>query len=1053
MEEGWEFTKKLLKKALKIIRRHLRTLLLILLPVILIIVLLSAAVYFVTVDDGTYKDDDWKSPAYGAAVYTSSTTISEDGKIKTEKTAKEIWDEMKKNNARTSLYLDDEKQLAKLMNAEVVTKYPDTRPNPDDPIDWSTVNLEDSNELQGIIKFRRQDKDENKSTLTYVDHETFYSWIEEYNNSGSESAKNNALSHFTIQQEEENVDGDIMISPDDVTTELSEAIVKAAKEEPASGAGYCQRWVYRVYKRAGIVENPSPSAYEAYKKYCQSTSKDNIPVGAAVYGTGRNSGGAGHVGIYVGNGMVMDNVGNINTSKLEDWILWQTDTIGGKKGWLGWGYAMSKVPEEYKKGTSSTSSSSSASTSDETKQNSEDGEDKDDDEKKPDKKLKSARTFVEVATWSQDDKKITSNDPNVEESSSTTYFMSTSQINYEEMTEKYVMPFEFLWSLLVVGEDKDFIMEIADLAYNSEIEITVYDNYTKNTDTTVTSYTREDENHVKAKVTASLDGTSKSGSTSFTDTRNNNYQVTEEIITQTDTVEAAVTKADTWIVNVTQEYTHEQPTSTTTTNSDTEKDESKPNSPTSKSNSYEHSKISQLEEDVKKQVKEATNSSGSPSVSKDIKVETYSRRTNIKKELTSVVEDTQYVSGTPNIEEKTDRNAEENGGKPNFVSIFNKSKYTANASNIRSAASWWFEILESNEATADMVDLCKYVLYKATGHDYGVKEFDFSMYDPNSFSDIGGIAGGTAEEKVWYALRSAGFSEYATAGAMGNIEGESSFNPKCVEGGYNENNGGIGLCQWTNSRRGTKGRNTQLKKYAKSKGTTWKDVDTQVEYLVTELTGKGAAKGYAGFIGRAGIYGCNMNGWKNATSVEKATEQFCGWFERPGKKYFYSSMPRRKKSAKKYYNQFHGRDLSSFSNVSGGSIIECAKKIHTYMEKNKYTYSLGGLSSSFAKSKSNKRVCCATYVSWVLQEAGYIQEREHSNSSSGLCKTLMKKGFTKITSRSKLKPGDVLYYSFGHTEIYAGNNKVYNAGATNIIRRSAPSGISGNPTYGLRANK
>ena len=91
---------------------------------------------------------------------------------------------------------------------------------------------------------------------------------------------------------------------------------------------------------------------------------------------------------------------------------------------------------------------------------------------------------------------------------------------------------------------------------------------------------------------------------------------------------------------------------------------------------------------------------------------------------------------------------------------------------------------------------------------------------------------------------------------------------------------GIGICQWTNNARGDSGRNSQLKAYAKSKGTTWQDEDTQVEFLVGELTKGGGANGYASYqlMDKRNSYNCDVacpDGWKNAKSVEDATKAFC----------------------------------------------------------------------------------------------------------------------------------------------------------------------------------
>ena len=53
-----------------------------------------------------------------------------------------------------------------------------------------------------------------------------------------------------------------------------------------------------------------------------STDKSNIPPGAIVVGSGAGSDGAiyGHVGIYLGNNMVAQNIGRHDVCSLERWI-------------------------------------------------------------------------------------------------------------------------------------------------------------------------------------------------------------------------------------------------------------------------------------------------------------------------------------------------------------------------------------------------------------------------------------------------------------------------------------------------------------------------------------------------------------------------------------------------------------------------------------------------------------------------------------------------------------------------------------------------------------
>ena len=47
---------------------------------------------------------------------------------------------------------------------------------------------------------KRTDENNQTSTMTYVDPETFQGYIDEYNGTGSESAKKNALTHFTLRR-------------------------------------------------------------------------------------------------------------------------------------------------------------------------------------------------------------------------------------------------------------------------------------------------------------------------------------------------------------------------------------------------------------------------------------------------------------------------------------------------------------------------------------------------------------------------------------------------------------------------------------------------------------------------------------------------------------------------------------------------------------------------------------------------------------------------------------------------------------------------------------
>jgi hypothetical protein len=172
-------------------------------------------------------------------------------------------------------------------------------------------------------------------------------------------------------------------------------------------------------------------------------------------------------------------------------------------------------------------------------------------------------------------------------------------------------------------------------------------------------------------------------------------------------------------------------------------------------------------------------------------------------------------------------------------------------------------------------------------------------------------------------------------------------------------------------------------------------------------------------------------------------------------KYLAGLEARRKSEWRLFQTGYYDRINQQYQeNAGGGSIISVADAIHKYMETNRYGYCVGrsggldecskrgeahGLNTTFEASKSGSHhACCATYVSWVLQETGYISNSEHTDSSAALNTLLMRKGWKVITNASELQAGDIIYYSYGHIEICAGGGKVYNAGSGDRIRGASP---------------
>ena len=246
--------------------------------------------------------------------------------------------------------------------------------------------------------------------------------------------------------------------------------------------------------------------------------------------------------------------------------------------------------------------------------------------------------YVKVATWSETITNVEYTEPGKEGYTTIENHMSAQKINYQDFLSGYTMPFNYLWALLVITEDKDFVMDLADLVYNSEIEITIHDNFTE-------THSENTESYWSTIYVAK--GKDSNGKTIYGPERAMFEKITK-ITYRNNTIKADLTRANVWIVD----YKHE----------------------------YEFNGHKWIPRD------------------KDIK-------------------------------EKTDKNSKD----PNFVTLLRKHRVARTALN--EAASWLFEVIEEpDNGITDMLDLTKYLLYKATGTKYdGIEEYDFGVYDPDTF--------------------------------------------------------------------------------------------------------------------------------------------------------------------------------------------------------------------------------------------------------------------------------------------------------------------------------
>ena len=174
-------------------------------------------------------------------------------------------------------------------------------------------------------------------------------------------------------------------------------------------------------------------------------------------------------------------------------------------------------------------------------------------------------------------------------------------------------------------------------------------------------------------------------------------------------------------------------------------------------------------------------------------------------------------------------------------------------------------------------------------------------------------------------------------------------------------------------------------------------------------------------------------------------------------------------------NNNKGTASVTFQILKENPIVTKAKEIKKYIAENGYEYCLSsacdrsehlydrhscGLTQNYEDSKKKGKngyhnTCCATFVSWVLIDAGIIPQSAGSNTADMVAVRKSDKFYEQTSNfkASDIKAGDILIYTDGtykhaHVEIAANdgatNNRafVYNAGGYQSIHNEKNGGYS-----------
>lgn len=541
---------------------------------------------------------------------------------------------------------------------------------------------------------------------------------------------------------------------------------------------------------------------------------------------------------------------------------------------------------------------------------------------------------------------------------------TNNSMNLKTTLQKYAMPYEYLLYFYIDTDYTHFVDDLANEVMNSEIVIAVQDEIT-------TTHTIE---------------TTEQSTDATLDMFDVDWHVTNtrDFITETVNTKVNLTYVSTWCVKTYQENSYSE--AVLNLGEEDEKIVEVPGKVTDSSFSTRSADNVIVDNAQGIYTHPALDEDGNEILDEDGNV-VYERDEYYYDILEHIITDTHTIS---NSYEKGEYKTE---GRENvFVQLYNQHGMI---SKVRTS-DYLFAIIENNERTANMLDLTKYLIYKATNVLYGVGSFDFEEYSLASFASTSGLYGGTTQEKVWWAVIDAGYSKEAAAGVLGNIEAESGFDPDVIEGGTGI---GFGLCQWSYGRR------TQLESYAASKGMDPGNENVQIEFLIGEITPGGGADGYANYQ-LLTYNGYSPSDWENATTPEDAAIAFCWSFERPG----VPRMDVRTEAARRYYEQFKDAERPS-----GGEFLQIASETWAEVCSRFTTY--GGTSIPPA----GPQIDCSSFVTWVLYKYGYTEFGGWQKTTANYYDDSWTSQFgwtviPQINSIDDLQPGDIVVCHNGYAQ-------------------------------------
>ncbi len=167
------------------------------------------------------------------------------------------------------------------------------------------------------------------------------------------------------------------------------------------------------------------------------------------------------------------------------------------------------------------------------------------------------------------------------------YYLTEEILDYKPLVDKYTLPFNVVVALLITTKDVKFTEQVVDLAFTSNIEIGIIEEYDKTVITTTTNYYEtvrgyqylrggiivngQDvieplKEHGRIFVDLHQEGNAEdiewigeewNDGTRYTYSGNKDYKVIEETTYETNNYQYGIINADTWYIKISKDYSFE----------------------------------------------------------------------------------------------------------------------------------------------------------------------------------------------------------------------------------------------------------------------------------------------------------------------------------------------------------------------------------------------------------------------------------------------------------------------------------------------------------------